>query len=241
MSKNNPNWNGYIVLGNIVNIYNSNNVIEDKRELFPNIDDVLVLENRISLLTDYKKEKMIETFDAVGAANNFNPFFAPAVSTAGIMINLGLSALDFDYHMLVTMGFLIGSYSIDFALDKHKSNVITNNYLGVSELYISEIKKTKLAREVLLSDTIDENKVVRNQVIKLREDRNYGYVLAGRESIFENYNKIRKKIKREKNKEKLDEYMDSIGCTEEDKKLLLEIYDKESIKPRTMHKQLVRK
>lgn len=241
MSKDNKQWSEYIVLGNTVNIYNSDNVIGDKRELFPNIDDVLILENRISLLTDYKKEKMTETFYAVGAVNSFKPHLTTAIAQAAIMINLGLIAIDFDYHMLVAMSFFIGGYSMNFALNRHKSNVITNNYSGVSKLYNAEIEKCKYAREVLLSDTIDEDKIVRNQVIKLREDRDYGDVLAGRESIFENYNKIRKKIKREKSKEKLDEYMDSIGCTEEDKKILLEIYDKESIKPRTMHKQLVRK
>lgn len=241
MSKDNKQWSEYIVLGNTVNIYNSDNVIGDKRELFPNIDDVLILENRISLLTDYKKEKMTETFYAVGKLDSFKPHLTTAIAQAAIMINLGLIAIDFDYHMLVAMSFFIGGYSMNFALNRHKSNVITNNYSGVSKLYNAEIEKCKYAREVLLSDTIDEDKVVRNQVIKLREDRDYGDVLAGRESIFENYGKMKRKLKREIRKNLLVEYMDSIGCSNEDKKILLELIMEDTKKSRTMHKQLVRK
>ena len=37
-------WSKYIVLGDTVNIYNSDNVLKEKRTLFPNIDDVLLLE-----------------------------------------------------------------------------------------------------------------------------------------------------------------------------------------------------
>lgn len=51
MGTKNPVWKEYIVLGDTVNIRNVDGSL-DKRKLFSNIDDTLLLENRISFLED---------------------------------------------------------------------------------------------------------------------------------------------------------------------------------------------
>ncbi len=231
-------WSKYIVLGDTVNIYNSDNVLKEKRTLFPNIDDVLLLENRISFLNDcYNKNS--EDSQVTERYFLYRMTYPYIISSIAIMLNHGLTAIDFDYPMAVAMSFIVGVYSSRFVLDRHKSNIIANNSHAVNRLYDTEKEKYMSIKEELLNEPIDEGKIIRNQLIPVSEDRDYGYELVGREDIFENYSKMKRKLKRKMRNDRLDEYMDSIGCTSEDKEILIELLSEKS-KKLEAPKQLVK-
>ena len=83
MSTKNPIWEEYIVLGDTVNIRSSDGSL-DKRKLFPNIDDTLLLENRISFLEDiYSKE--IENIEA-GKISIYNPLFVTTITLSALIL-----------------------------------------------------------------------------------------------------------------------------------------------------------
>ena len=225
MSTKNQIWKEYIVLGHTVNIYNSEGILKDKRDLFPNIDDILVLENRISFLRDNYNQKQKDKEAELKSPFVFNPLFLFAVGFGGGCINSRLINLEVDSPISLAIGlsFIIGAFSTGFALNKHKSTLISNNYRAVNKLYEAEMERYNKSISELLKDPIDDSKIVRNKFIPISKDKDYGYELVGRESIFENYGKMRRKMKGELRRDRINDYLDSIGCSEDDKLIFLDL------------------
>ena len=143
MSTKNPIWEEYIVLGDTVNIRSSDGSL-DKRKLFPNIDDTLLLENRISFLEDiYSKE--IENIEA-GKISIYNPLFVTTITLSALILQRILM-LNFpenqDLALYLPATFILGANLGKYKLDRYKSKSIVDGSLAVNKLCEVEISKCR--------------------------------------------------------------------------------------------------
>lgn len=233
MSTKNPIWEEYIVLGDTVNIRSSDGSL-DKRKLFPNIDDTLLLENRISFLEDiYSKE--IKNIEA-GKISIYNPLFVPTITLSALILQRILM-LNFpenqDLALYLPATFILGANLGKYKLDRYKSKSIVDGSLAVNKLCEVEISKCRQSLIELSEEKIDENKIIREKLIPVMEDRDYCFEVVDRIDRVSTYGNIRRRLKSNVNKGTLDKYLDSIGCSDDDKLIFKELLGSESRKTAT--------
>lgn len=237
MGTKNPVWKEYIVLGDTVNIRNVDGSL-DKRKLFSNIDDTLLLENRISFLEDvYSKEmEIIENYKR----GIHNPFFVPTVFLSTLVLQRNLEGIG-NISLYLSAGVILSASLVHYKLDKSKSKEIVDSSLAVNMFFENEVNKCKELIVELSTGKINESKIIRNQFIDVNEDRNYEFELMDRIDIFSNYGSIRKTLKAKANQNKLGQYLDSIGCSDDDKLIFKELIGIENKKIETGSFQYKRK
>ena len=237
MGTKNPVWKEYIVLGDTVNIRNVDGSL-DKRKLFPNIDDTLLLENRISFLEDVYSKEMEVIENCKRDTNNL--LFIPAVFLSALLLQRNLEGIG-NISLYLSAGVILSASLVHYKLDKSKSKEIVDSSLAVNMFFENEVNKCKELIVELSTGKINESKIIRNQFIDVNEDRNYEFELMDRIDKFSNYGSIRKTLKAKANQNKLDQYLDWIGCSDDDKLIFKELIGIENKKIETGSFQYKRK
>lgn len=237
MGTKNSIWKEYIILGDIVNIRNVDGKL-DKRELFPNIDDILLLENRITFLEDVYSKEMEVIENCEKDTNNL--LFIPAVFLSALLLQRNLEGIG-NVSLYLSTGLILSSTLVNYRLNKNNSQKIIDNSLAVSMFFENEVNKCKESIGELSKEKIDKSKIIKKEIIEVKEDINYEIGLIDRIDMFSNYGNIKKKLKAKTNKDKLDQYLDSIGCSDDDKLIFKELIGIENKKMETREFQYKRK
>ncbi len=219
----NKMWKEYIVLGDIVNIRNTDGNLE-KRSLFPNINEILFLENRLAFLND----KYNELFETILNSNDINEndkrMFNSLVLLSVIALNQGINLAFDNISLLMNLAITVPAYTIPLILkgklDKSKSNEIVNGAYAVIKL--CELEKNKCSKQInkLMAEEIDESVIIRNKLIKIDSDRDYEYQFLAKEGLLEDYGKLEKSLIRKNKRDKLAQYLDLIGCSDDEKLII---------------------
>ncbi len=216
-------WKEYIILGDMVNIRSNDGNLE-KRNLFPNINEILLLENRLTFLND-KYDELLETLLNSNYINEFErQKFSCLVALSVIVLNQGINITFGNLPLLTTLAVTVSAYTIPLILkgklDKIKSNQIVDGAYAVMKL--CELEKSKFSNQInkLMADEIDESTIIRNKFIKIKSDREYNYQFLAKEGLLEDYGKIEKSLIRKNKKGKLDQYLDLIGCGDDEKLII---------------------
>lgn len=237
MGTKNPVWKEYIVLGDTVNIRNVDGSL-DKRKLFPNIDDTLLLENRISFLEDVYSKEMEVIENCKRDTNNL--LFIPAVFLSALLLQRNLEGIG-NISLYLSAGVILSASLVHYKLDKSKSKEIVDSSLAVNMFFENEVNKCKESIGELSKEKIDKSKIIKKQFIEVKEDINYEIELIDRIDMFSNYGNIKNKLKAKTKKDKLDKYLDSIGCSDDDKLIFKELIGIENKKIETEGFQYIRK
>ncbi len=222
-------WENYIVLGDNVYIFSTDGTLQ-KRNLFPNIDKILLLENRLS----YLKEVYTNSFYNLLSSNYENPIskikFNISAIASTLILEVGLINILPSNNILSSIGTIVFPVStitvsniVKAKINKKKSEEIVNSSYAVIKL--CELEKSKCVSEIkeLKKDKIDKDKVVKNRPILIDEDKNYHYQFLAKEGLLEDYGKMEKNLIKKYKRGKLEGYLGSIGCDEDEKSIITDL------------------
>ncbi len=227
----NNGWKEYIVLGDKVNIRKCDGTLE-KRELFPNINRVLLLENRL-LFIDNVYLEAVENILNSKSENPISKFkFDCSVFTSAILLEIGLQNIMNNNNINssigtigITISTVIALYLTKAKLDKKKSIEIVNGSSAV--INFCDLEKLNCLEEInkLLEEEIDESKIIREKLIPIEDDRDYNYQFLATEGLLEDYGKLEKNLLKKDKRGKLDNYLDSISCDENEKLIIHDLIE----------------
>lgn len=220
---NNKMWKEYIVLGDKVNIRNNDGNLE-KRSLFPHINEILLLENRLTFLSDKYDEFLENILNSNYINKNDKRMFNCLVLLSVIALNQGINITFGSIPLSISLAFTVSAYTtpliLKAKLDKSKSNEIVNGAYAVIKL--CELEKNKYLNQInkLMMEGIDESAIIRNKFIKIDSDRDYEYQFLAKEGLLEDYGKLERSLIRKNKRGKLDQYLDLIGCSNDEKLII---------------------
>lgn len=223
----------YLITGNILNIYDENEQIH-KREIKPGIDigEVLALENRKEFLADIfqeERDEYVSNFQSLLNRKNdrnlliskyimFSAFSSACLFPINVITGYPISNIS--YIVVPLIGSIIRQRNI------HQKKIQHEGSSAVVVLCSSELVKVNTELKQLYDSKYD-GELVRNDWVPVRDDNEYNIDFLNRVDMFSEYGERKKEMLEKAHNNLLDQYLDSIGCSEMDKSIFLALLDAE--------------
>lgn len=223
----------YLITGEALNVYDENKKLH-KKELEHSIDigEILALENRIEFLLNILGEKIGENLpNSLLLANKEayrkgitykSLFLAIASSYCLIPINVmtGYPVSAVPYAVVPIISSIVSKRKI------HQKQIQCEGFDAVITLCDNEVTKSMDELQQLYDSKYD-GELIRNNWVPVRDDNEYSANFLDRVEMFSEYGKRKKKMIGKAHNNLLDQYLDSIGCSEMDKSIFLALLDEE--------------
>lgn len=231
----------YLVTGEVLNIYDENKKLH-KKELEHNIDigEILALENRIEFLLNIFDEKIGENLSNSLLIANKEAYrkgiickslsFAIASSCCLIPINVitGYPVSTVPYVVAPIISSIVSKRKI------HQKQIQREGFDAVITLCNKEVTKSMDELQQLYDSKYD-GELIRNDWIPVRDDNEYSDNFLDRVEMFSEYGKRKKEMIGKAHNNSLDQYLDSMGCSEVDKSIFLTLLGNEMTNASNKH------
>lgn len=215
----------YLITGKVLNVYDENKKLH-KKELEHDIDigEVLALENRIEFLLDIFSEKvgehlsnslLIANQEAYRRGNTYKSLFLAIVSSVcltPINVVTGYPVSSAPYIVAPIISSIVSKRKI------HQKEIQCEGFDAVIALCDNEVIKSMDELQQLYDSKYD-GEVIRNDWIPVRDDNEYSANFLDRVEMFSEYGKRKREMIDKAHNNLLNQYLDSMGCSEVDKSI----------------------
>ncbi len=231
----------YLITGKVLNVYDENQKLH-KAELEHNVDvgEILALENRIEFLLDIFSEKVEECLsDSLLIADKevyrrgiaYKSLFLAIVSSVcltPINVVTGYPVSSAPYIVAPIISSIVSKRKI------HQKEMQCESLNAVIALCGNEVAKSTDELQQL-HDSKYDGELMRNDWIPVRDDNEYNADFLDRVEMFSEYGKRKREMIDKAHNNLLNQYLDSMGCSEVDKSIFRSLLGDETANASQKH------